>query len=228
MTPLVAAQCKAALQRQQPQKRVCFVGDSQTRHIYHQVLHLIDRSDAGYGQILGLNSSAGAGRTVLNSSFMSYTVDHYGDDAIQLNTSSCSHVFFNFGQWPLSYVLPQPWDVRHYAKKVAELAVTMKQQQQHHGNRQFWLTTLPHPVMDMQQRKNPKHGFGVDWRTEPFIMLFNKVASTVMHAHGIPVVDIWSIASPLFDMSFDSGHYIGTVGLAQASVVADIVCSGLL
>jgi hypothetical protein len=65
------------------------------------------------------------------------------------------------------------------------------------------------------------------WRTDPFILLFNKVASTMMQAYGIPTVDIYSIASPLFDMSYDATHYIGTVGLAQAEMVADIVCDDL-
>jgi hypothetical protein len=66
------------------------------------------------------------------------------------------------------------------------------------------------------------------WRTDPFILLFNKVASTMMKAYGIPTVDIYSIATPLFDMSYDATHYIGTVGLAQAEMVANIVCDDVL
>jgi hypothetical protein len=67
----------------------------------------------------------------------------------------------------------------------------------------------------------------LDWRTDPFIMRLNKVASTVMLAHGIPAVDIHSIASPLFDLSYDGDHYIGTVGLATAEMVANVVCNDL-
>jgi hypothetical protein len=156
---------------------------------------------------------------------MLYQDDTYGDNALKMNTSNCSHVFMNFGQWPVSLMQPQPWDVRRYAQQVAQLAASMKQQQQQYGNRQFWLTSSSHPVVDIQQRKTPRHG--VDWRTDPYIMLFNKVASTVMQAHGVPVVDIYSIASPVLDMSYDAAHYIGTVGLAQAGMVANIVCSEL-
>jgi hypothetical protein len=43
----VSSNCKAALQHQR--KKVCFFGDSQTRHIYNQVLHIIEGGAAGYG-----------------------------------------------------------------------------------------------------------------------------------------------------------------------------------
>jgi hypothetical protein len=225
VTPAVAAQCKAALQQQPTQKRVCFIGDSQTRHLYNQVLHLIEGPSAGYRQqISGLERAF----QVLASDTWFYEADNYGNyTALRHDTSSCSHVFINFGHWPLSFQEREPWDVRRYAQQVAQLAASMKQQQQQHGNRQFWMTLQPAPVVDYQQRRtNVKQG--VDWRTDPYIMLFNKVASTLMQAHGVPVVDIYSMASPLFDMTYDSSHYIGTVGLAQAEMVTNIVCNDLL
>jgi len=100
----------------------------------------------------------------------------------------------------------------------------MQAQQKRHGNKQYWLTIGPAPLVDYHQRRM-NVGKGVDSRTDPFLLLFNKVASTVMQAHGIPIVDTYSIASALFDMSYDAGHYIGTVGLAQAAMVANIFCN---
>jgi hypothetical protein len=185
--------------------------------------HMIDGPSAGYRQTFN-----GTGRvyTVLQSNVTNYVNDNYGDESLKLDTRKCSHVFFNFGQWPLSHAEPKPWTAQQYAARVAQLAAVMKQQQQQYGNRQYRVTTMPHPVVDIQQRKTAHHG--VDHRSDPFIMLFNKVASTVMQARGIPVVELYSIAAPLFDMSYDSAHYIGTVGLACAKMVASIVCSDVL
>lgn len=202
---------------------MCIVGDSQGRHLHNQVTHLIEGPSAGFRQIFD-----GSGRvySVLKSDVIHYVDDTYGDNALKLDTRNCSHVFVNFGQWPLSHLQPKPWTAQRYAEKVAKLAVRMQQQQEMYGNRHFWVTTMPHPVVDIQQRKTARHG--VDYRSDPFMMLFNKVASTAMQAHSIPVVDVYSIASPLFDMSYDSAHYIGTVGLACANMVANIVCSDVL
>jgi hypothetical protein len=147
--------------------------------------------------------------------------------ARQQDTSNCSHVFVNFGHWPLRLAQSQPWDAGQYAQQVRELAKSMHKQQKRHGNRQFWLTIQPTAVMTSQQ-PGSNVTLASGWRTDPFILLFNKVASTMMKAYGIPTVDIYSIATPLFDMSYDATHYIGTVGLAQAEMVANIVCDDVL
>jgi hypothetical protein len=48
-----------------------------------------------------------------------------------------------------------------------------------------------------------------------------------MQAHDIPLVVVYSIASPfdMFDMSYDAALYIGTMGLACANMVVNIICS---
>lgn len=165
---------------------------------------------------------------------MYYQADNYGtlysnSSNVQFNASICSHVFMNFGQWPLSHVDPTPygWDAWRYAHAVANIAVSMQQQQEKHGAPHFWLTTGPLPLIDIHQQRNAPN-YRNDWRTDPLVMRFNKVASTVMQAHGIPVIDTYSIASPLFDMAYDGAHFIGTVGLAQANMVANLVCSNVI
>jgi hypothetical protein len=189
------------------------------------VVHLLEGADAGFRQKIDGTTRA---YQVLPSKTSVYYVDNYGNSvARQMDTSNCSHVFINFGHWPLRLNQDKPWDALHFAQQVKELAVSMKQQQQQHGNHQFWLTLQPTAVIISQQDKSQtKQAIG--WRTDPFILVFNKVASTVMQAHGLPIVDIYSIASPLFDMSYDATHYIGTVGLAQANMLANIVCGALL
>jgi hypothetical protein len=158
---------------------------------------------------------------------MVYVADNYGNfRTIKYDTSSCSHVFVNWGHWPLSFQETRPWTVDQYAAQVQRLAASMRQQQQRHRNRQFWLTSNPSPIADYHQVRTHIRN-GVDWRTDPFLLLFNKVSSTIMQAHGIEIADTYSIASPLFDLSYDGSHYIGTVGMAQASMLVHAVCSDM-
>jgi hypothetical protein len=151
----VAAQCKVALQQQQQQqppkmqKRVCFIGDSQTRHLYNQVLHLLEGAAAGYRkQVSGWTRAY----QVLKSDVMWYFADNYGDTtALHFDTQKCSHVFINFGQWPVSHAEATPWGIQRYAQAVQRLAASMQAQQLNHGNKQYWLTTGPIPLADMHQ-----------------------------------------------------------------------------
>lgn len=223
VTAEVGAACKAALQRRQ--QKVCFFGDSQTRHIYNQVLHLLEGPASGFrAQISGTQRAY----QVLRSDVMSYAADNYGNfSALRTDTGHCSHVFVNFGHWPLSFQERRPWSVDRYAQGVQALAGSMRRQQRLHNNRQFFMTSNPLPPTDYHQRKTHiRHG--VDWRTDPFLQLFNRVSASIMAAHGIEVADTYSIASPLFDLTYDASHYIGTVGLAQANMLAAAVCGDLL
>jgi len=225
VTPAIGARCKASLKQQRPNNHVCFIGDSQTRHLFNQVVHLLEGEAAGYRkQVSGIDRAY----QVLGSDILTYIADNYGNaSALWWDTSNCSHVFVNFGHWPLSFQETQPWPAQRFAAQVLRLAKSMQAQRQRHGNEQYWLTLGPTPLLDYHQHKTYiRHG--VDWRTDPFILKFNKIAATVMQAHNIPVVDIHSIASPLFDLSYDANHYIGSVGLAQANMVANIICSDVL
>lgn len=217
VTAAFATKCKVVLQaraaQQLPGRRVCFIGDSQTRHLYNQVVHLMG------GAPVSLR------KEVLKSEYMMFQREFFGNGFLSTDTRNCSHVFINFGQWPVSYQVARPWSAQRYMKAVQKLALHIQKQQQQHGNKHYWVTTGPMPLSAIHQEKIYS---ALDHRTDPFLLLFNKIASTTMHAHGIPVVDTYSIASPLFDMSYDGSHYVGTVGLEQAAMIMNIFCQDLL
>lgn len=225
ITREIGAKCQQQLGA--THRKVCFVGDSQTRHLYNQVVHLIEGPAARFRELI--TGDDVAEKAVLAAQSMLYVVDdhHMGGRAATFNSSNCSFVFANFGQWPLSYLFPSPWTPQQYSDRLQKIANHMQDEKRRYGNKQFWVTTPPVSFMDQQQQKGP-HGFGVDWRTEPFLQHFNDLARRVMVARGIPVVDTWSIAAPLTELSYDGVHYLGTVGLAQARMVANIICADVL
>ena len=212
------AACHAALSTR---GKVCFVGDSQMRHLYNQVVHLVEGPAAGFrASITGEKKQ----KEVINTTLMVYVQDRYGNVSANFTSSNCSHVFANFGQWPLSYLVPRPWNISRYSSRVAEIARRFKAEQALYGNKLYWVTTSPHPITQFHQEKLPNTYFGIDWRTEPFVMAYNAAAVSVMRSHGIPVVDTFSITAPLVDLSYDGAHFLGTVGLAQARMVVNILC----
>lgn len=221
ITHVMGGHCKAGLVKLQ--RQACFMGDSQMRHLYNQVVHLMEGPSAGLQTIIN--------KQVLNSYHLKFTNDTYGESATTSNSSHCTHVFVNFGQWPLSYVEKQPWSVHRYAHQVQLIARHMASERIQYGNRQYWVTTGPFPLHEkLHQWRHDQVGStrGVDWRTEPFLLLFNKVANTIMKAHDIDIVDTFSIASPLFDLSYDGAHYLGLVGLTQANIIMNIICKDFL
>lgn len=213
---------------------VCFIGDSQTRHLHLMVtkaLCSVDGSTASTCAAIptqAINASnATTIKSVAESDLALYVEDRWGS---LIDTTNCSHVFWNFGQWPLSYLsgtdvdptnvswAERPWSIRHYVSYVDTLAQHMVLQQQKHDNMHYWMTINSHPLTRRQQ--DP----GDDWRTTPMLLLYNKVAATVMDKHGIAVVDTFSIADPLFDVSYDGAHYLGAAGQMQAQLVLHVVC----
>jgi hypothetical protein len=129
------------------------------------------------------------------------------------NTTGCAASFWNFGQWPLSYVITTPWSPVQYAKAVESLAQHMLQQAPH-GGPQFWLSINPFNSMGWKIVLE-----GRDWRTDPYLLLYNQIASSIMQAHGIPVVDTFRMMQSLADVSHDGAHFYGVVGFTQLRVL---------
>lgn len=193
--------------------------------MYNQVVHLIEGPAARFRAIF--TGGEHDEKHILASATMAFVYDTYGDGSLSFNSSNCSHVFANFGQWPLSYFEEQPWSTEAYTQKITQIARRFQQLQARYGNKHYWVTTNPFPMAQHQQQEIYDLHEGIDWRTEPFVMLYNGAASRVMHAHGIPVADTFSIAAPLVDLSYDGAHFLGTVGLAQARMLANILCSSV-
>jgi len=217
LSPADSAECHARLGSQ---RQVCFVGDSHIRHMFNQVAHLVEGQAAKFREtIRGVKRQ----KEVLPAASMVYIEDYYGDRMLTFNSGNCSHVFSSFGQWSMSYMEPSPWLPSRYADKVGKVAERLQAEQAQHHNQQYWLTIPPSPLgqnhqMQLSQDQRP------DWRTDPFVLRYNEVASSAMAAHSIPVVDTCSIAAPLVDLSYDAVHFLGTVGMAQANMVANIIC----
>ena len=73
-------------------------------------------------------------------------------------------------------------------------------------------------------RYNPKRQ---DWRTDPILLILNRVANKMMEDAGIPIVDTYAISAPLNDVSYDSAHYRGHVGFAMDLRILNALCPSL-
>lgn len=212
------------------QKPVCLIGDSQTRHLHNMVVKLLNSTSTGENSMKPsrlVASSHATIKSVAASDQVVYIENRWG---IPMNTSNCTHVFWNFGQWPLSHLAhldvestnktpERPWSLKKYSTILNDLARHMNSQKRQHGNQQYWVTINSHPIVERQKDLDDDH------RTSPMVLMYNKLASSVMDMHGIEVVDTYSIADPLLDVSYDGAHYLGNVGKAQAQLLLDVICN---
>lgn len=71
-------------------------------------------------------------------------------------------------------------------------------------------------------RYNPKRQ---EWRTDPTLLLYNRAANKMMEDAGIPIIDTFSISSPLNDVSYDASHYRGHVGYHIDLRILNTLCA---
>lgn len=209
------AACKPRLS----EKRVCLIGDSQLRHMHYNIIGVL------YGNASAVASQASSGNNMFHwpepgSPFV-YILTTFGE---LVDIAQCSHVFYNFGQWPISYDAgSHPWTPQRYARQVRLVAEHLIRHGKALGKQVFWVTTNTHSIY-APNHQDPIRG-RTDWRTDPMFLLINHIAAGVMKAYQIPVIDTYSIAAPLFDLAYDGSHYVGPVGLEQARAVLTAVCS---
>lgn len=193
---------------------VCFIGDSQLRHLHYLVVALLEGLD--FRMVRG-------GEMRFKEAFPRPLSTH--TDAVwgeQRNTSNCSAVIFNFGQWPVAWTAgKQPWTLQRYAQQVHVVARHLVVQRTQHNTPHFWVTTNPVSLMNNFRPGTP---LSHDWRVEPMILAINHIATQIMHQHNVPVIDIHSLARPLAHLTLDASHYVGVVGYAQARVILTTVC----
>lgn len=211
---------------------VCFIGDSQTRHLHRMVTRALCSVNCTNECAVQDNQAANGTtvKSVAKSDNVVYIEDRWGS---LIDTSGCSYVFWNFGQWPLSYMArtaedptnlswgEKPWSLQHYMAYVTPLAKHMVLQAQKHSNLHYWVTINSHPLTRDQQDPESRYH---DQRTPPMLLMYNKLATTIMNQHAIEVVDTFSIADPLLDLSYDGAHYLGAIGQMQAQLVLNVVC----
>eukprot|EP00775_Hariotina_reticulata_P004638 gene4638-4891_t len=137
-------------------KKVCFIGDSQTRHLYNLVTLSLDaRMAAGF----------------------------VADSGTPDKTPIAPEV---------------------YAAKVQAVADHMAAERSRHHNAMFWTTVNTFPLLKDFFQLGTHNGSAPrqeDFRTEPYLLLYNKVASSIMHRSNIPVVDTFHIGDPDSELS---------------------------
>jgi hypothetical protein len=208
--------CRARLQH------VCFFGDSQTRHIFDTFVHPAFNTNlsAWYG---GLGPESDSDFSLPSYTFIPML---WGNELGAHDLRNCSTIVANFGQWPLSAAsgktvngtdISWPWSPSQFLRQVDALANQL-QAAVRAGKRAWWTTIGTHPYVD-------QFVDGMDFRSDPYLLLFNNIASTVMQQYGIPIIDTYSITDTFKDLAYDSAHYKGNVGHWAAAAVAHAICS---
>jgi hypothetical protein len=216
LPPSAHSACRARLQH------VCLFGDSQMRHLFNGFVNPSFNTNvsAWYG---GLGPQSDKEQYSLPT--YSYIPMMWGHEFGAYDLANCSTIVANFGQWPLSMksvktfngtLINWPWTPSRFLRQVDVLAKQL-QAAKHSGRRVWWATIGSHAYAEL-------HATGEDFRTDPYLLLFNSIAHTVMRQHGIPVIDTHSITDTFKDLSYDGAHYKGYVGHWATAAVAHAIC----
>ncbi|KAK9816200.1 hypothetical protein WJX74_002481 [Apatococcus lobatus] len=157
------------------------------------------------------------------SHYGTYFGDPFGE--IPVYDIGCTTLIVNVGQWFASFRGGTEFDLAHiiltYMIRLREVAVRL-QTAQAAGVEVIWMTTNGHAITMHQ------HGQDVaqfrDWRTDPVLLLINRIANSIMTAAGIPIFDTWSMTAPVFDLSYDGAHFKGDIGYNIGLTLLNYLC----
>jgi hypothetical protein len=185
-----------------PSGKVCLFGDSQIRNLFNSIGGLLDPLSC-FPLLQQKRSRGDCDVDGFQWKWFRYDSEWKYDEDL----SDCTHVFINFGQWPLGWPSnPTPWLFDRYKCAVSTtLQHVLLLKGLHPHIRLTWVTTNPHPISSRLLTCPP-----TDWRYPHLIRAYNKIAIDEIQqiSNGsIHVLDTWSIVFPLFDLSFDSAHY---------------------
>ncbi|KAK9827960.1 hypothetical protein WJX81_001217 [Elliptochloris bilobata] len=193
-------------------RHVCFFGDSHMRHIYNSFVAMTE--GGGRGDDFWRRERKTDGM-VMDASRSSYFRNTWGDPG---DMSACTDSFVNFGQWPASYEAGnRSWTAQQYASKVGMLAEALAAAKSE-GKRVYWVTTNPFPL------HAHLHVLNTDWRSDPELLLFNAIANRAMATAGLDTVDVWHMAAPVAELSYDKSHFKGTLGYYIVLQFLSTVC----
>ena len=185
-----------------PSGKVCLFGDSQIRNLLNSIGGLLDPMSCFplLQQIVYRGDC-----DVDGFQWKGFRYDFQW--AYDEDMRECTHVFLNFGQWPLGWPSqPTPWLFDRYRRAVsATLQHLIHLKELHPHIKLTWVTTNPHTMSGSLLTCPP-----TDWRYPHLIREYNRIAIDEIQrtSNGsIRVLDTWSIIFPLFDLSFDSAHY---------------------
>ncbi|GIL69432.1 hypothetical protein Vretimale_13527 [Volvox reticuliferus] len=160
-----------------PGRRVCFIGDSHTRYLLNSLV-LWQRDFQA--------TVDNAAKELLTSDNVHYEYMRWGDDWLPqddaggstvdtLAAANCTDILANFGQWPASYRAgPSPYSALQYLRQLLRLRRVLLAARRARGVRVFWITTC------MSTLKARLEAAGTDWRTDPLLTLYNRLALDVM------------------------------------------------
>jgi hypothetical protein len=215
--PSDVAACKAQL------PNVCFVGDSQMRHLFNGFVRPEFNLKVSWP---GTTGRQGADKSTVHHPTYQFFRISWGHEFAKLNITRCSSLVINLGQWHISKAsfrtingskVEYPWSPARYLKQMDVVAKQLQAAKQA-GTRVFWATINSHGYIDRFVNRT-------DFRTEPWLLLFNSIAATVMHQHHIPVIDTYSITDVFKDLTYDGAHYKGYVGHWATAAVAHDLCN---
>lgn len=199
-------------------RHVCIVGDSHARHTFNSLVQIIEGTTQD-------SASTQFDRQPERTVYGTYISDPYGD--LLAYDTACSTLVVNIGQWFASWKHGRDFDLAHllltYMVKLRQVASRMKAAQAA-GVEVIWMTTNAHAITLHQHAPDPV--VLRDRRTDPVLLLLNRIADSIMSAAGIPIFDTWSMTAPVFDLSYDGAHYKGDVGYSIGLALLNHLCSG--
>ena len=192
---------------------ICFLGDSHVRYLYNDVvLSLLGGVDAN----IELRHQA---RQEPHFKFLDI---HFAPDIDKLLATverNCSVVFANFGQWLLGWPEDRPWTVAEYARDVDDVLRKVKAALTS-VDRNVSAPPSKHSLYWLLQEGCPEANVFYcppgDWRSDAWTRAYNDEAMRVAKAHGVPILDMYSIYEAVQELTLDGCHY--TSPLAGAAV----------
>ncbi|EFJ39052.1 hypothetical protein VOLCADRAFT_101400 [Volvox carteri f. nagariensis] len=225
-------------------RRVCFIGDSHMRYLHNGLSSFLQ----DYKVLVHNNL-----KDVLQFGSLSYIAAVWGmdwpkpqgdfDTLVALN---CTDVIANFGHWYASFHCgPSPRTVDDYRNALLHVRQRLLDLRNAHGMRVFWVTTSSTWLKARYEMA------GIDWRTDPVLLLFNRLASDIMagaqiveqfisqlngknisradeNDSTIPIIDTWSpthILAP--ELSHDGTHFLNLspIGALQVQLLLQALCT---
>jgi len=223
---------------------LCLLGDSHLRNLANSLVGLRDRScdaeDRQQNKTLCKSAKLGKKRLIHFMLTRTSSPDTGKTGRIQFHVGGtlrgnypreleqCGSIVMSYGQWGLSY----------QQMKVGPTTLVMFETEVRRAVRWLrrfctrlhlpcaWMAISPSPlVMKKGRRKTqgaslmstqiqcPPH----EWRLPHLIHRLNVVAVAAAKARALDFIDIWPIALPLLDLSFDGNHYQAPMGPALAN-----------
>ncbi|CEO95296.1 unnamed protein product (mitochondrion) [Plasmodiophora brassicae] len=178
--------------------RICLAGDSHARHLHNSMEIVINPSNIGC-----LNAAA---KEICQATApLTYIMAPYGEIP-EADLAACRVLLFNTGQHPLA-VLTTPSD---YATMVD--AVFGRLSRMANPPKMYWLTTML--LVFCREVMRARDEGRIPARTAEF----NRIATAAAQRAGLPIVDLFAVALPVFDLSYDHAHYKSPIGDALVTL----------